>query len=203
MKPIKLTICICSLHERADMLCRLLSCLSAQKRLDEVQILVNVDAGQLTIGTKRNYLVNDALGEYICHIDDDDIVSSHYIEDILTTIDAYPQVDAIAIRGRRSDVHNDKPDIVFDYRLSNSPEIAEAERGVLWRSPGHLCPIRACLARAVMFPEVEPEDIAWVSMIAPFLKRVVHAGITRPGGTEDILYFYLWDSKKTYRWNRP
>ncbi len=197
MKPIKLSICICSLHERAELLVRLLKCLAEQSRLDEVQILVNVDAGQQTIGVKRNYLVNDSLGEYVVHIDDDDLVHPAYVSKILNAIDGNSWPDAIAIRGKRFDVAGHQDPVTFDYQLMRSDQAETDKDGVMWRSPGHLCPIRADIARQVMFPEVEPEDLVWVHRAGQFIKTLVRAG--EPG---EVLYQYLWDSTKRYRWNQ-
>jgi len=197
MKPLRLSICICSLHERAELLARLLDCLAKQNRIDECQILINVDAGQQTIGVKRNYMVNDSLGAYVVHIDDDDLVHPSYVELVLIAIESNPGVHAIAIRGRRVDTAGQVAPVEFDYRLM-SPTFAEGDKdGVIWRSPGHLCPIRSDIARSTMFPETEPEDLPWVAEVGPKI-----ATLARAGSEGMVLYSYLWDSKKMYRWDK-
>ena len=194
MSKIKLSICICSIHERAPLLMRLLQRLKDQQRISETQILIRTDAGQELIGVKRNYLVNDALGDYVVHIDDDDLVHPKYVPKILSAIDSFPGVDVIALRGVRHDVRAVEDAITFDYRLmqAHSPE---THNGVMWRSPGHLCPLRNDLARATMFPETEPEDLQWVAALGPKLKT-----LARAGDPDEVLYYYLWDSQKIYRW---
>src|SRR5271163_3017467 len=132
MKPIKLSICICSLHERASLLARLLDCLAGQHRIDECQILINIDNEQQTIGVKRNYLVHDTLGAYVVHIDDDDLVHPNYIGLVLLAIDIHYGVDAIAVRGRRTDIHNLVDPVQFDYRLMDSTISNTDKSGVIW-----------------------------------------------------------------------
>ena len=50
---------------------------------DEVECLVAIDNREATIGAKRNQLLKDSTGDYVCFIDDDDIVSEEYVERIL------------------------------------------------------------------------------------------------------------------------
>lgn len=47
-----------------------------------VEILVELDAGQMTSGVKRQILTKRALGKYICFVDDDDQVSPDYLKSI-------------------------------------------------------------------------------------------------------------------------
>ena len=195
MKPLKLTICICSMPQRSRTLVALLEDLTKQRRIDEVQILVNMDAGQQQRGVKRNYMIFNALGEYIVHIDDDDAVHVDYVGKILDAIDANPGVDAIVLRGVRIDLHANHDALLFDYRVMLG-DVAVTEGEVLWRSPGHLCPVRHDIVQAHPFPEIEPEDLLWVAAIAPHIKT-----IARAGHEGEVLYHYLWDSKKIDRYN--
>lgn len=196
MKSIKLSICVCSLHARRTKLMELLHELQHQARLDEVEILVGIDAGQALIGTKRNRLVQQARGKYISHIDDDDLVHGSYIPKILHAIDNNPGVDAIVLRGERIENGLAGSGVLFDYRVQSG--LTQTIDGVIWRSPGHVCPIRRELAQMIYFPESEPEDLIWCDAIAPFLETEARAG--REG---EILYYYRWDSTKRYRWETP
>lgn len=193
----KLTICIASLHTRSKLLARILGQLSSQPRSDQVEILVEIDNSQSTIGQKRNRLINRARGQYIAHVDDDDEVSPLYLERILGAIDTWaPTVDAITIRGERTDAQGKHSLTVFGYRLMRGDR-AEMANGVLWRSPGHLCPIRRDLVLKVPFPEVEPEDLVWTEQMSQLIGSVVAAS-----PAEETLYFYRWDSAKVNRWQQ-
>lgn len=190
-KPIKLSICICSLHERHYSLVELLQTLTAQPRSDETEILISIDGGQAMRGPKRNALVQRAQGEYVVHIDDDDNVADDYISRIIHATRESP--DAIAVRGVRTDIKGKQAALVFDYRVM-AGDIALTEDSVLWRSPGHLCAVRRDIAQAVPFPETEPEDLDWVAQLAPHIKTVARA-------SEHAIYFYQWDSEKVDRYN--
>lgn len=194
-KPLKLSICICSLHKRGAQLDELLLRLHNQHRLDEVEILIAIDAGQTLVGIKRNRLVQRAVGEYIVHIDDDDLVHRAYVSKILHAIDNNPDVDAIVLRGERIENGLVGSNVLFDYRVKMGP--TQTIDGVIWRTPGHLCPIHHRIAKAVPFPEVEPEDLVWCDEIAPYLMTEARAG--QPG---DVLYYYRWDSTKLNRWEQ-
>lgn len=190
MKPIKLSICIPSLHSRSETLIDLLEQLRAQERYDEVEVLIDADAGAGLVGDKRNRLLAAASGAYVCSIDDDDEVAPDYIPKILAAIDANPGVDSIAFRGSCTTDNESDPQL-FDYRLGGR----EGERagGVLWRSPGHLCPIRAPLAKSVKFPALvrRGEDLPWSAELAPLLQTCARAG-----AEGEILYRYRLDGGK-------
>lgn len=187
-KP-RLSILICSLHSRSKMLTRLLDALSRQARAEETEVLVALDEGQSITGAKRNRLVAQATGDYIAFIDDDDMVADRYIPAVLAAIDQHPNVDAVLIRGCRTQV-NGGPPVVFDYKIGT--EEGHTWNEVLWRSPGHLCPIRADIVRSRKFPQlVDGEDLRWARDIAPLLKTE-----QRAGDPHEVLYHYLYDATK-------
>lgn len=190
----RLSICIVSLHSRKAKLDELLACLADQQPyLMDTELLIAVDDGQDTVGSKRNRLVGHAIGQYICHIDDDDLVHHRYIKNILMTIDPLnftnlTSLDAVAIRGQR--IENDDPQsaVEFDYRVGGVE--GEWIDSVLWRSPGHLCPIRADLAKSIPFEDrTGGEDLIWSAALAPSIK-------TCRSASSEVLYYYRWDSRK-------
>lgn len=184
---ILLSICIPSMHSRLPSLTRVLEQLRAQPRSHEVEILVATDAGNDVLGNKRNRLVAMAKGRYIVHVDDDDMVAPDYIPKVLSAIEAYPGVDIIVLHGRRT---GGGAAVEFDFDIAG-PEV-ETRDGVVWRSAGHWCPLRADLAKRVPFPLASfGEDTAWVHQISPLLKTS-----SRAGGAKDILYSYQWKPDK-------
>jgi glycosyltransferase involved in cell wall biosynthesis len=220
VKP-TLSIVILSLASRARQLEGLLQCLNAQKRIGEVELLICTDQGQASISTKRNRMVSASSGRYVCHIDDDDRVAPHYVPAILEAIDghqsdpsSYGELDTVLVRGVRtiervSGGHRVVTDrVLFDYRVGGKE--AETVGGILYRSPGHICPLRADIAKAHPFPEVAAgvgEDIEWVDIVKPHIQTSVRAGkmIVPPkpkGGVviepyPEILYFYRYEPNKT------
>ena len=91
-----LSILVPTIPSRGELLSRLLAILAPQVT-PEVEILVNMDSGAKTIGDKRNSLLRAAEGEYVSSIDDDDLVSSDYIEQLMVGINL--GVDVVSIRG--------------------------------------------------------------------------------------------------------
>ena len=77
----KLTVGICGLVERLP--CKVLDKLLSQ-RTSDVEILLLFDNRHLTLGAKRNFILDRAKGDYISFIDDDDDISDDYIQTLLT-----------------------------------------------------------------------------------------------------------------------
>lgn len=90
----KLSILICSLDERKDKLKKLTDILNKQTN-DNVEILANVDNRTKSVGMKRNELVKEAQGQYVCFIDDDDEIAPNYIPKIMDAIETSPDVVGI------------------------------------------------------------------------------------------------------------
>ena len=191
----RLTICVPSLWSRAEVLARLLGCLARQPRADEIEIVIAIDGGQATTGAKRNQLVSLASGAYICHVDDDDLVAPDYIATILAAIEASPGVDVVYLRGQRR-IPGDHPwdALAFDFGC-DEPSSGHLRNGALVRQVGHLCPVRAELAKATLFPDLTVgEDLRWGKALAPKIRTSARAG--QPG---QVLYYYEFDPYKKAR----
>jgi hypothetical protein len=93
---IKLSLLIPTTYSRKDMLAELLDHLKYQidkcGALDTVEIIIDEDGGESSVGSKRQGLIESARGEFVVHIDSDDWVSSDYIECILLAIESNPDV---------------------------------------------------------------------------------------------------------------
>ena len=53
----------------------------------KIEVLYESDNGELTLGAKRNLLINRASGKYCCFIDDDDVISPNYLKTFLPMLD--------------------------------------------------------------------------------------------------------------------
>jgi len=78
----KLSILICSVFERDAK--PLVQKLLAQIGTEPVEVLMLADNRKRSTGFKRQVLLNNAQGEYVTFIDDDDSVSADYIAEVLT-----------------------------------------------------------------------------------------------------------------------
>jgi hypothetical protein len=164
----KLSILICSLESRRHFLNNLLNVLNSQKT-DEVEILTEIDNGQMQIGRKRNILVGRAQGHFLSFIDDDDSVAHDYVSKILNATRTDP--DAIGIEGimttnghnPRKFIHSRQYDSWFE------------RDGIYYRNNNHLNPIKASIVRQVPFLEINHgEDSDFSRRVKPLIHTEVY-----------------------------
>jgi len=174
----KLSVLICSLIKRKEKLYRLLSHLNSQIQfIKSVEILVETDSGQMSIGTKRNLLLQRAQGDYIAFIDDDDLVSDDYISKILNAIRTNP--DCCSLQGEITH-HGQKDIFIHSLKYDHWFE----KDSIYYRCPNHLNTIRRELALQVKFPEKNHgEDKDFSMLIYPLLKTEIEI--------EGTIYYYL------------
>ena len=162
----RLSILVCSLESRADKLDRLMGALTPQLTT-EVEVLTHVDAGEASIGKKRNELMEAALGDYVTYVDDDDMVSEDYVEKILTGIIYFAN-------GRSA---------IFDHSIEHE-EWKTGPDGIYYRTPNHLNAIKRSIASKVVFEDLNfGEDKRFSDKVKPFLRTEVRI----PG---EIYYYY-------------
>lgn len=182
-----LSILICSLHERAAMLSALLANLELQD-CPEIEILIDVDNGETTIGAKRNRLLDRAQGEYVCFIDDDDHVPPDYVSAILKALATRPDCVGFRLMFYQNGLH--RGDAIHSLRFERYDQ--HRGRNRMWtydRTPNHLNPIKREIVQQVRFPEINrSEDTDFATRIRPLLKTEVFV--------DQVLYHYLYRSKK-------
>jgi glycosyltransferase involved in cell wall biosynthesis len=181
----RLSLLVCSIESRQRELRRLKSRLAPQLT-DAVELLVNIDRGQKTIGRKRNELLADASGDYIAYIDDDDLVSDDYVEKILAATASDP--DCCGMEGIITFNGENPKQFIHSLRYREWFE----RDGVYYRNPNHLSPVRRELAAQIGFPEKNYwEDRDYSARLLPLLKREVYI--------EGPIYFYLYVKRKKPR----
>ncbi|MGB7568345.1 MAG: glycosyltransferase [Chitinivibrionales bacterium] len=175
----KLSILICTLPQRKEKFERLFRLLLGQCT-NEVQIISNEEES-ITIGCKRNRLIGGAKGEYVCFVDDDDLVSKNYISHILAALSMGP--DCVGIQGVML-VNGNCPRRFFHTIESTGWYTSGCE---YWRTPNHLNPIKRSIVKKVMFNEFSSfgEDKQFSEEIKPFLKTEVLI--------DDPIYYYLYN----------
>ena len=170
----KLSILICTLYDRASDLNKLMNVLQPQV-VKDVEILTELDGGELSTGAKRNKLLKRARGDYVAFIDDDDLVSTDYVSKLLKAIDTNP--DCCSLQGQismterikgRSRRKRKRVNKIFIHSLRYDSWF-EKDR-VYYRCPNHLNAIKRSIALQVMFVEVDRgEDRTFSEMIYPLL----------------------------------
>jgi glycosyltransferase involved in cell wall biosynthesis len=148
---ITLSILICSvdIEERQDKLKKLISELHRQisKNYAEeiVEIIVDCDNMNKSVGKKRNDLIEKAQGEFICFIDDDDFVSENYLSTILYHLNSGIDILLIGIKHYQNGINQLKiiPSLYIDNVKTNE---------LIFRiNHFHLCPHKKSIAKSVLF----------------------------------------------------
>jgi SAM-dependent methyltransferase len=177
-QKIDLSIIICSLLERRnEFLDRLLNTLEPQiEGKQNVEILVLNDNAKRSIGRKRNDGLAIAQGKYVCFIDDDDMVTDDYVDQILNEIRKW-EPDVIVFDAIISfDGTNNK--LVKYGREFDHTEKQDA----YYRRPNHLMVHKRSNITEFFMDVKTGEDDEWASRM---LDRIVtQSRINKP------LYFY-------------
>lgn len=117
---------------------------------DEVEVLVNSDSGEMSIGDKRNALLKAATGDYVAFVDDDDLVRTTYVKQILAALSTNP--DCVGIEGVMTINGNLQQGRLFIHSLRYRSWFEKD--GVYYRNPNHLSPVKRELALQVGFPAI-------------------------------------------------
>ena len=183
---IKLSILIPTLPIREEMFYKLFNELQSQCR--DLGVEIGIDSREeVSIGAKRNDLLTKSKGEYVCFIDDDDTVSSTYIQDILTAIECKP--DCVSLRGVIT-WDGASPEL-FEHSIRYNAYATTSNTIKYERYPNHLNTIKASIAKQFKFPEINHgEDQDWATQIhnSGLLKNEVYI--------DKVLYHYLFKPNK-------
>ncbi len=153
--PTKLSILIPSIPERRESLSKLLAVLYLQMR-PEVEVIINVDSKNITLGAKENRLLEAAKGEYVVFMDDDDMIKPDYISSIFEGIEK--GVDIVQIQTDYF-IHGVWTALIT-FRLGND-WVTENDQ-LYRRGCAKFCPHKRELALKVMFEDINlVEDRAY------------------------------------------
>ena len=162
-----LSILICSLESRAGQLATLQKELKRQQTT-EVEILTELDAGELSIGAKRQALMERSKGDFIVSIDDDDLVAADYMSSILYILHN-KIVDCIGIQGIIREPLRREQDRNFYCDLKYKDAFFGFGRAYL--PILHICPILRTIAIKERYPFIScGEDGQWLAKVSKHLK---------------------------------
>lgn len=145
---------------------------------------------RISIGDKRNRLIDMAQGRYISFIDDDDMVAPYYIKTITLAFEKMPCVVGITgimtidgkIKSARKFIHSIQYKSYFE------------RNGVYYRTPNHLNPMLKSIAQMVQFKDAyHGEDTDWameLSKLKPYRSEVF---------IENPLYYYKYIHKPIWQ----
>ena len=205
-----LSILTPSLTQRRDLLQRLGNRLRPQidAMPGQIQWLVDTYDGnneqRPSVGQASNLLMDKSIGDYVCRVDDDDLVASDYCAKIVEAMQFKP--DCVIFGVKHCSDAGPAQDCQFDI---NCPKQGRTENtggqniggkivgGItrLIRYPNHLCPVRRDIIRrnGIKFPDADyGEDSAYSEQLRPHLRSVgLVAG--------PPIYFYEYNPVKDYK----
>jgi GT2 family glycosyltransferase len=149
----KLSVCIATIPERAEMFGALLKLLGPISREWEI-VSDDCPRGTVSIGAKRESMLHDCTGDYIVHLDDDDLVPPDYIATILKALESNP--DCV---GHFELVEGHGPIPLIAKWTKDAPgwvsgAQAMRQKVAYLRTPFHKTPIRADIVRAIGFKDM-------------------------------------------------
>ena len=192
----KWSILICTLENRANFLTRLLDALVPQLgssvqggsgnykviTSENVQICILSDNKQMSVGEKRNKLIEASDGDYVSFIDDDDMVSPEYVQSVLRALKQQP--DVVTFWAFR--YHNGNKDRRVDYDIKYQQDLNPPQK--YERLPNHLCVWKKSLT--LPYKEISyGEDADWA-------QRMKGRALTQVK-IDKILYHYYFNQLTT------
>ncbi len=180
-----LAILIPTLPERLDNYCGLMKELKNQRERfglqDKVQILSLLDTKEMTVGEKRNWLLDMSYSaKYVQFLDDDDKVANDYL--LKMQQGTLMGRDVVTFNGEYHEggVHN------CDFLISTMVMNDSNEAAMMYRKPNHICAVRRSIAVQCRFPIKNfGEDSEYASLINKLIKSEHHIN--------EKLYFYMFD----------
>jgi len=177
------SILICTLEERIEsfnhIYTKLLDQVKALNLEHEIEILFLRDNRALSVGYKRNYLLQHSQGKYVCFVDDDDDVHENYIKMIYEKL--HDDVDCVSLQGIIS--HRGQHCRLFIHSLAYTSYFQKDL--CYYRPPNHLNPMKRVIAIQFTFPEsYHGEDLQWTTKLTQSKLLKTEALIDEP------YYFY-------------
>lgn len=193
-----LSVLICTITERVldgNYLPRLIKQLTRQvlpEYKDKVEILVFNDNRTYRIGEKRNLLIKESKGKFVCFVDDDDLVSEDYISTLVEVIESNPDVEYIG--WKQQFVENG----IFDKRITlHSLKYHDwfEDDVAYYRNVTHLNPILREKAVIVLYEPINvDEDNQWSQKVY----KILHSEYF----IDKIMYYYYFNSETSLSWDR-
>jgi len=154
----KLSILIATTVDRRPMFARLLDELHSQQT-DEVEIIHFEDRRQISVGKKRQALLEKASGDYIVFFDSDDWPMKYYVSDILKATESNPDCVGFLIHMTTNGIKPQTCCHSLKYKVW-----AERVDGYDYvRNVTHFNPVLRSIALQVGFPDLRHGEDKWYS----------------------------------------
>ncbi|TCP70627.1 glycosyltransferase [Baia soyae] len=187
---IELSILIPSIPERASCLSRVVNELQRQSERFPVEILALVDNKKRSIGAKRNDLIQQAKGDFVVFVDDDDRVATDYVDSLMSAIRQTPDVDCITFDVQVSLGGIVKKICKYDVVYDNKHKLEDEQ--YYYRNPNHIMCFSKKLASQYLYLDISfGEDTDWAVQVRDQVRKQKKI--------PKILYYYDYMFKREGR----
>lgn len=157
-------------------------CNEIHPTLGMVEVVVNngkrFTEGGLSIGKKREALVREANGAYLCFLDYDESVAPNYVEELLRLCYADMDIGTFRVMVKMSNFWT-----LLDMSLNYKENTQLTPDSIVTRPAWHVCPMRSSFAKQFEFPDLNnAEDFVWMEKVLALCTTEIH--------TNKILYQY-------------
>jgi glycosyltransferase involved in cell wall biosynthesis len=159
--------------------------INALNNPSEVELLIVCDNKRRSIGYKRQALLDIAKGDYVCWIDDDDIVKPNYVAELVNG--CKQDVDVVTFKQWVIINRGIPMGLTFElgYEKNDEPSLNGFKR-----PPWHVCAWRRSIAIEGKYPDsMYGEDWEYLKQIIPLAKTSHHI--------DDYLCVYIYDDAIT------
>ena len=181
---ILLTIMLPTTIDRREQFAKLLEEIKRQivanKYEDIVEVIINEDNKEISIGNKRQELLEASSGKWVVGIDSDDWISEDYLHDIVMALKNNPQIDHVGFL-EDCDINGEKSLSIFSIRHKHWAENFDGYDHIRCANPKSV--ILREKALMIGFEDIRyKEDRVFSEAVTPLLKSEIFIG--KP------LYFY-------------
>lgn len=155
------SICIATVPARKKQLAELMSVLLPQvEKFKDVEILIFFNNFEWSLGYLRQAMIEEAHGEYVSHVDDDDMVPDDYVDAIRPLLDG---TDYIGFKVKFIDNGKHMNPVYHSLKYSHW---SQDDKGY-YRGITHLNPLKRTLALEAGFPveRMTGEDEKWAAKV--------------------------------------
>lgn len=179
------SVLVPTLSSRQQKFLRLLGVLLPQcERHGQVEVVALQNDGEKDIAGYRQALLEDARGDYVSYVDDDDMVEADFVAAVTTAMDGWPDMVAFRVAYYEDGKLNPRPTIT-GIRYDRWYDTDQA----MIRDVTHINPVRSVIAKHADFRVPHGngrEDWSYVSGVRPLLRT--QAEVPR------VLYHYRHSS---------
>ena len=153
--------------------------------IDFVQLIALYDLKQMSVGMKRNHLMDMTTTEFMVFIDDDDEVHPNYLRIVCSHLKENPETDCVVY-----DHHCVRVGTNRSSKAIYGIEFEEKQSNPYYNKPAHTCIWRTEVARKTRFEDISfDEDLRWI--------RLAHRNIGTQTRIEETLYTYRYDPRNS------